>query len=72
MLSDAALDDGDGKPAVKVSVKAEPLDLKHAMGELLKAIEAKDVNSMADAYRLADAACDSEQGEDDGEDGEEE
>jgi putative IMPACT (imprinted ancient) family translation regulator len=68
-MDDSAL---DSKPAMKVSIKAEPLDGKHAASELLKAIEAKDVNAIDDALKLHYAACQSkmdDDGEEDGEDG---
>lgn len=73
-LQDAMKGGGDdGGPAMALSIKAEPLDAKHAAAQLLKAIEAKDVNGIDDALRLHYAACEDEEDqgggdEDDGED----
>jgi hypothetical protein len=53
--------DGGDMPPVAVSIKAEPLDAKHAAGLLLKAIDAKDVEGIDDALRLHYAACEQEE-----------
>lgn len=57
---------GARKMPVAVTVKAEPLDTKHAAADLLKAIKADDVNGMEDALRVFFAACDED--DDDGDD----
>lgn len=47
-------------PPAAVKIKVEPLSVDHAGAALLKAIEAKDATSIADALRLAYSACQEE------------
>jgi hypothetical protein len=61
------------KSPVAVSVKVEPLDLRHAAAELIRAVDAKDLTGVENALRLGYGACrdEEEHDEPDGDEGEE-